>query len=162
MAGILAERRNRLLALKKMRQQGTAPTVEEKTCPHCERVLNDDDLASSRHGSVPVEVGRVHVLQRVLPPPDVEGVAVGEERHAPVLPHDVRDYLGVVRSQEREVAVLAEVQLDGDELPLHVDVADPCGADHSPELVQEAVADAAAHVGEVYLGAHATSRWFSV
>ncbi|MCF2621844.1 acetyl-CoA carboxylase, carboxyltransferase subunit beta [Collinsella tanakaei] len=48
MAGILAERRNRLLALKKMRQQGTAPTVEEKTCPHCERVLNDDDLASNQ------------------------------------------------------------------------------------------------------------------
>ena len=33
MAGILAERRNRLLALKKMRQQGTAPAVEEKTLP---------------------------------------------------------------------------------------------------------------------------------
>ncbi len=48
MAGILAERRNRLLALKKMRQQGTAPTVEEKTCPHCERVLNDDDLTSNQ------------------------------------------------------------------------------------------------------------------
>ncbi|HIR90526.1 MAG TPA: acetyl-CoA carboxylase carboxyltransferase subunit beta [Candidatus Limicola stercorigallinarum] len=45
MAGILAERRRRLLALKKMRQQGAAVGVEEQTCPSCGRVLNEDDLA---------------------------------------------------------------------------------------------------------------------
>ena len=45
MAGILAERRNRLIALKKMREQGSAPTVEEKTCPSCGRALADSDLA---------------------------------------------------------------------------------------------------------------------
>ena len=49
MAGILAERRNRLLALKKMRQQGTAPVAEEKTCPQCGRALNDADLADNQH-----------------------------------------------------------------------------------------------------------------
>lgn len=48
MAGILAERRNRLLALKKMRQQGTAPAVEERTCPSCGRALNDGDLADNQ------------------------------------------------------------------------------------------------------------------
>ena len=30
MAGILAQRRNKLLALKKMREQGTAPEVEAR------------------------------------------------------------------------------------------------------------------------------------
>ena len=48
MAGILAERRNRLLALKKMRQQGSALAVEEKTCPSCGRVLHDDDLVNNQ------------------------------------------------------------------------------------------------------------------
>ena len=41
----LAERRRRLLALKKMRQQGAVVGVEEQTCPSCGRALNEDDLA---------------------------------------------------------------------------------------------------------------------
>lgn len=45
MAGILAERRRRLLALKKMRQQGAVVGAEEQTCPSCGRALNEDDLA---------------------------------------------------------------------------------------------------------------------
>lgn len=49
MAGILTERRNRLLALKKMRQQGAAPAVEEKTCSRCGRVLNETDLADNQY-----------------------------------------------------------------------------------------------------------------
>ncbi len=48
MAGILAERRNRLIALKKMRGQGSAPTVEGKTCPSCGRALADSDLAANQ------------------------------------------------------------------------------------------------------------------
>ena len=45
MAGILAERRRRLLALKKMRQQGAVVGAEEQACPSCGRALNEDDLA---------------------------------------------------------------------------------------------------------------------
>ena len=48
MAGILAERRNRLLALKKMREQGVAPAAEERTCPSCGRALNDGDLENNQ------------------------------------------------------------------------------------------------------------------
>ncbi|MBM6868813.1 acetyl-CoA carboxylase, carboxyltransferase subunit beta [Collinsella tanakaei] len=48
MAGILAERRNRLLALKRMREQGSAPEVEAMTCPACGRALNEDDLADNQ------------------------------------------------------------------------------------------------------------------
>ncbi len=48
MAGILAERRNRLLALKKMREQGHAPEVQEQACPACGRALNDRDLEENQ------------------------------------------------------------------------------------------------------------------
>ena len=48
MAGILAERRNRLLALKRIREQGSAPEVEAMTCPACGRALNEDDLADNQ------------------------------------------------------------------------------------------------------------------
>lgn len=48
MAGILAQRRNKLLALKKMREQGTAPEVEARVCPACGRALSDDELAGNQ------------------------------------------------------------------------------------------------------------------
>lgn len=45
MVGILAERRNRLLALKKMRQQGSAASEPQGlTCPSCGRALNESEL----------------------------------------------------------------------------------------------------------------------
>ncbi len=48
MAGILAERRNRLLALKKLRASGAGATPEGTPCPGCGRALTPEELATNQ------------------------------------------------------------------------------------------------------------------
>ena len=52
------------------------------------------------------------MVEGVLAAADIEGVAVGQKDLAAELLHIVRDDLGVLRPQIREVAELAEVDLD--------------------------------------------------
>ena len=62
------------------------------------------------------------MLQRVFAAADIERVAVGDEGLTAAFLDEVGDDLGIVRTQERQVAELAEVQLDGDEFAVKVDL----------------------------------------
>ena len=46
--GLLAERRNRLVALKNMRQRGGAAAIEKRACPSCGRELIEGDLIANQ------------------------------------------------------------------------------------------------------------------
>ena len=81
----------------------------------------------------------------------VERVAVGEEGLAAQLLHDVCDGAGVVRAQKAQIAQLAKVNLDGDELVLKVDLLDTGAANEALEFVELALASMRAQVGEVHL-----------
>lgn len=48
MSGILAERRRRLLALKKLRGGATAPDTTQRTCPGCGRALVEEELVANQ------------------------------------------------------------------------------------------------------------------
>ena len=92
------------------------------------------------------------MLERVFAATDVERVAVGEEGLAAQLLHDVRDGAGVVGAQKAQIAQLAKVDLDSDELVLKVDLLNAGAADEALELVELALAAVRAQVGEVHLG----------
>lgn len=62
------------------------------------------------------------MLERVFAAADIERVAVCDEGPAAAFLDEVGDNLGIVRAQKRQVAELAEVQLDGDELAVKVDL----------------------------------------
>ena len=113
--------------------------------------VGDDRLAAGAEGVVAVLVGDVQVVQRVLARADVERGAVGRERLAAQRLDEVRDRAGVVRPQEGEVALLAEVHLDGGELVLEVDLLDARGAAQANQLVAEVLVADGAHGGKVDL-----------
>ena len=92
------------------------------------------------------------MLHGVFPLPNVHGVRVRQERDPTVLLHQVADHLCIVGPEECKVPQFPEVHLDGDELLLHVDVADAGGACDPFGLGEEAVAVLASHIGEVHLG----------
>ena len=71
---------------------------------------------------IAVEIRGIHVLQRVFAAADVERVAGGEEGLAAALLDEVGDDLGIVGAQERQIAELAEMQLDGDEFAVKLDL----------------------------------------
>ena len=71
---------------------------------------------------IAVEIRGIHVLQRVFAAADVERVAVGEEGLAAALLDEIGDDLGIVGAQERQIAELAEMQLDGDEFAVKIDL----------------------------------------
>ena len=48
MSGILAERRRRLLALKKLRGGAVAPDTTQRTCPGCGRALVEEELVANQ------------------------------------------------------------------------------------------------------------------
>ena len=115
------------------------------------QAVADDHLAARGQGGEAVFIGGVQVLQGVLPPAGVEGVAVGEEGDAPQLLHHVGHRLGVVGPQERQVPRLAEVHLDGHQLVVKIDLPDARPADELFQLVQQAHARTAPEVGVVDL-----------
>ena len=88
------------------------------------QAVADDELAAGGHGTEAVLLSGSQVFQGVLAPAGVQGVAVGEEGHAALFLHHIRHRLGPVGAQVRQVARLTEVDLDGHELAVHVDLAD--------------------------------------
>ena len=113
--------------------------------------VGNDDLATRSIRGKAVLVGGIDVLERVFAATDIERVAVGEEGLAAQLLHDIRDGAGVVGAQKAQVAQLAKVNLDGDELVLEVDLLDTGVTDEALELVELALASMRAQVGEVHL-----------
>ena len=113
--------------------------------------VSDDNLATRGIRGKTVLIGGVDVLERVFAATDIKRVAVGEKGLAAQLLHDIRDGAGVVGAQKAQVAQLAKVNLDGDELVLKVDLLDTGASDEALELVELALASMRAQVGEVHL-----------
>ena len=113
--------------------------------------VGDDDLATRGIRGKAVLVGGVDVLERVFAATDIERVAVGEEGLAAQLLHHVGDGASVVGAQKAQVAQLAKVNLNGDELVLKVDLLNSGVTDEALELVELALASMRAQVGEVHL-----------
>ena len=77
-----------------------------------EAVGNDHMAARLQRGEA-VEIGGIHMVKGVLAAADIECVAVGEEDPAAELTNVIRNHFCVLRAQIRQVAELAEVNLDG-------------------------------------------------
>ena len=73
--------------------------------------VGDDDLAAGGGGAEAVEHGHIQVIDGIFPAPHVQGVAVGEEGDAPLLPDQVGHHLDIVGAQVGQVALLPEVDL---------------------------------------------------
>ena len=113
--------------------------------------VGNDDLATRSIRGKAVLVGGIDVLERVFAATDIERIAVGEEGLAAQLLHDVCNGAGVIGTQKAQVAQLAKVNLDSDELVLKVDLLNSGVTDEALELVELALASMRAQVGEVHL-----------
>ena len=114
--------------------------------------VGDDDVTASGERGIAVEIRGIHVLQRVFAAADVERVAVGEEGLAAALLDEIGDDLGIVGAQERQIAELAEMQLDGDEFAVKIDLRELRFFQQLPELVELADAQTAAEISKKDLG----------
>ena len=111
--------------------------------------VTDDHLTAGGHGPEAVQLGAGEVLQCVLAAARIQGVAVGQEGHTALLLAQVGDYLSIVGAQIGQIAQLAEMHLDGDELALHVDVLDACRDAQAAQLIGEAGTHGTAEIGIV-------------
>ena len=98
-----------------------------------------------------VDERRVQVVQRVVAIPHVQRVAVGEERLAAARLDVIAQHLGVLMAQKRHVAHLAEMDFDGDELILEIDLIDAGLLDEPLEFGEDAVPRLGMHVREAHL-----------
>ncbi len=115
------------------------------------QAVADDNLTAGAQGREAVLKGGVQVLQSVLSPSGIEGVAVGEEGQAPHAPHHIGHHLGVIGPQEGQIARLSKVHLNGGELSLKVNLANPRRADEPLQLLQQISPRPAPQVGKIYL-----------
>ena len=113
--------------------------------------VGDDDLATRGIRGKAVLIRGIDVLERVFAATHIERVAVGEEGLAAQLLHDIRDGASVVGAQKAQIAQLAKVNLDSDELVLKVDLLNTGVTDEALKLVELALASMRAQVGEVHL-----------
>ena len=114
--------------------------------------IPDDDLAPGGQWGKAVFLRSFDMLQRVLAPADVQGIAVGQKGKPALLLYHIGDRLGVVGPQEAQVARFAEVQLDGDEFLFHIDGADPRRTDQALQLLGQVSAIVGAQVGKIHFG----------
>ena len=114
--------------------------------------VGDDHLAAGAQGREAVLLGGGQMFQGVLAAAHIQGVAVGQEGAPAQGGHFVGHHLGEVGTQEGQVARLTEMDLDGHELVVHVDAVDAGLFDQFFQLVQQAGAHGAAHVGEIDFG----------
>ena len=94
------------------------------------------------------------MVQGVLPGADVHGIAVGEEGLAAQVLDDVHQHPGIAGAQMGHVAQLTEVDLDGYELILEVDLIDAGGENQPGQLLGQRLGRAGAEVGKINLGCH--------
>ena len=121
------------------------------------QAVADDDLAAGGEGGEAVLIGGLNVLQRVFAAAGVQGVAVGEEGHAAALLHQVGHHLGVVGPQERQVARLAKVHLDGNKFAVQIHAGQAGAAQQTGELFRHTGAGLGTEIREKHLRGHVDS-----
>ena len=89
------------------------------------------------------------MLQRVFPSSHIQGVAVCEEGAAAQFLNHIRHRFGVIRTQERKIPRLAEMDLDRGHLFLKIDLPDPCFPDQLLKLLRKIRPRKGTHVCEI-------------
>ena len=112
--------------------------------------VSNQDVASGRKRAEPIFICRLQMLERILAASDIQGVAVGQERHPAQLLYQVRDRLRVVRPQIRQIPRLSEVDLDCGQLAVKVDLPNPRFLQQLFQLVQKARPHGYPQIGKVY------------
>ena len=97
--------------------------------------VGNDDMTACGVGGKAVDIGGLNMVQSVLPTAHVQGVAVRQEGFSALALHQVGHYLGPVGPQIGQVARLTEVHFNGDEFPLHVNVAEAGGHHQAGQLL---------------------------
>ena len=116
------------------------------------QAVADEHLTAGGHGPEAVELGAGQMFQRVFAAAGVQGVAVGQKGHTPLLLAQVGHHLGVVGPQKGQVAQLTKMHFDGHELALHVQLTDPGRQAQAAELFQQAGAHGTAEIGIINVG----------
>jgi hypothetical protein len=116
------------------------------------QAVGDEHLTAGSHGPEAVELGTGQVFQRVFAAARVQGVAVGQKGHTPLLLAQVGHGLGVVGPQKGQVAQLTKVHFDGYELAVHVNVLDAGGDAQTAQLFRQASAHGTAEIGIINVG----------
>ena len=75
------------------------------------------------------------MVQGIFPGADVHGVGIGQEGLAAQVLDDVHDDPGIAGTQVSHIAQLAEVDLDGHEFALEIDLVNACGQDQPGQLL---------------------------
>ena len=86
------------------------------------KAVADDNLAACSHRVEPVEIGTIHMLQRILAASRIQGIAVCQKRHPALVFTQICYDPGIIRPQKRHVAKLAEMHLDRHKFPFHIQV----------------------------------------
>ena len=126
------------------------------------QAVGNEDLTAGGHGIKAVEHGAVQVIQRVLPPAHIQGVAVRQKRLAAPLLHEVGHGFGPVGPQERQVPRLAEMHLDGHILIGKVDVAHARRLHKAGQLLLQILVEIRPEVGKIHLGCHSKTLTFFI
>ena len=124
------------------------------------QTIGDEDLTAGGHGVEAVEHSAVQMIQCVLPPAHIQGVAVRQEGLAAPLLHKVRHRPGPVGPQKRQIARLAKVHLDGHILLIEIDIAHARRFHQTGQLLLQILMIIRPQVGKIDLRCHCITLTF--
>ena len=125
------------------------------------QTVSDDNLTSGCNGIKAVDVRAVHMLRCASAASGIQSIAVRKEGNSLLLLHEIRNCLGILGTEVRNVAKLAEVHLDRYELSLHVNGADSCRAAKLLELFRKRCSDVCPEICKKYVCHNDLSPFFS-
>ena len=89
------------------------------------------------------------MIQSIFSAARIQGVAVGQKRHAALFLTEIRNGFRVVRTKEGEISELTEMHFDRDKFSVHVNVFDSCSNAELFQLVQLAGSNRTPEIGKI-------------
>ena len=101
------------------------------------QAVGDQHMAACGKRRESVLIGRVQMIQRILPSAHIQGIAVGKEGLPAQFLHSIHYYRRVVGPQESQVPRLSKMHLDSCIFPVKINLIHPRRQDQPLQLLRQ-------------------------
>ena len=99
------------------------------------QAVGDQHMAACGKRRESVLIGRIQMIQRILPSAHIQGIAVGKEGLSAQLLHRIHNHRRIVGTQESQVPGLPKMHLDSCIFPVKINLVHPRSQDQPLQLL---------------------------
>ena len=127
------------------------------------QAIGNDHIGPSSNRIETIHHSRMQVVHGIIAAATIERIGIGEKRLTAQFTNHADDHSGIVRTDIRQVAVFAKMNLYGHILIFKVDFFESGLSHHSFEFLQQTIAWSGAEIGEIHgRGSHTNMEYIGI